>query len=478
MDLNSAKPKVGSERPRIENLVDMLKLNPKKWIPLRILPASELNTMIGIRTHWVNIIGGKTKKEVKIPKTCVSYNPADESDYDGVTCPYCELDQQTDVKYLTNVISRSEQDNQPTKLKSTAAEKKSGYKDMDSDSWTPVRVMRCPPSLLAKIQGLKDLNKVKGSKGTTTYGVDHAKFGRDISIKYDPDAKGGDKYQIQLGDKAPLTEEESSFLIFNLSPDLVKQIGVETEKQARAEIKKMEIVGAHDMDDDDEDEDDEDDLGSKKKPKGKAAAKPAPKGKRKPVDDEDDEDEDDDLDEDDDDLDEDDEDEEPPAKSKAKGKPAKPAAKGKAKPKFEDDDEDEDDDLDDDDEDADDDSFDEDEDDEDEEPPVKSKAKGKAPAKPAAKGKSKSKFDDDEDDEDEDLDDDEEEDDEDEPPVKSKSKGKAPAKPAAKGKRKPVVEEDDDEDEDLDDDEEEDDEDDEPPVKSKGKAPAKRRSNF
>ena len=422
MKLGDAKPQTRGDSARLEDLVDVLKLPNGKWIQVRVLP----NDIIAMKTHWINILAGKTKREVKIPKLCVSFDPMTEETKKGCKCAYCTIESQTSVAYLVNVIVRSLQEDAPRKQKMSAEEKKSGFKDMSSESWTPVRVMRITSTLMRKIQDLRDLNKrsIKGAK--KAFDVSDPKYGIDINIRYDEKAKGGDKYQINLATneeaRAPLSEEELAYLIYDLSPELMTQMGLETPDQAKKQLASMQIVGSDEFEGDGDDEDD-DDLG-KKKPSKKAPAK-----KGKDFHEDDDDDDDDDLDDDDD------EDDDPPPKSK--GKKAPPAKKGPAKKSSRDDDEDEDDDLDDDDED----DEDGDEDDEDDDPPPKSRGKKAPPKKRSSRDDDEDEDDDEDDDDDsddeddDDLDDDEDEDDD--PPPKSRGKKAPPKKaPAKKSSRK------------------------------------------
>ena len=468
MDFDNARPSVGGNNSqKLEELFELLKLN-NKWVQLRILPKTEANEnpMISLKQHWIDIIGSKSRKEVRIPKMCVGHDSLTDQTGD---CPYCDLGNNPTHFYLVNVLVRSLQEDAPAKQRRTAEEKKSGFKEVGSDSWTPIRVLRVPSSLMLKIQGLKDLNKhsIKGEK--KAFNVNHVKFGADIMLKHDKNAKGSDQYQVQLADKGALTEEELGYLVWRLDDSVAAAMGQETVAAAKKEIGKMEFAGDYDVGgDSDEDDDDDADMGKKKKsaagkskskakgkassdyddeddddeedeaPRGKSKSKPAPKGKKRPADDEDDEDDDFDM------GDDDEEDEAPRGKSKAK-----PAPKGKKRP-ADDEDEDDDDEYDDDDN--------EDDDDEDDAPRGKSKAK----SKPAPKGKKRPVDEDDYDDEDDDEDDDEE----DEAP-----RGKSKSKPAPKGKSKGRSDEDDDElDDDEDDEDDDEDEDDEPPRKSKAKA--------
>ena len=161
MKLDNAKPKVGNgDRVKMEDLIDIQQFPDKKWLSVRLLDAD----ILPCRRHWINIIGGKSKKEVKIPKVCVSFDVNTEEDMKGVTCPYCAI-AGNETFYLVNAIIRGEQENKPKKAKSpTKAEAKTGFKDPDSETWTPVRVLRIPSSLMQKIMALKDLNKAKNKK--------------------------------------------------------------------------------------------------------------------------------------------------------------------------------------------------------------------------------------------------------------------------------------------------------------------------
>ena len=284
--LDNTRPQSGRERaPRMNELLQMLELPEKKWVTIRVLPHELLTK----RTHWINILAGKDKRKVKIPKICVSWNPETEEDDPKRPCPYCELaDNQNDrPQYLVNVIVRSIEEDAPTKLNISSEEKKSGYKQMGSKAFTPVRVWQLSPGVFTKLKELAELNEVvikqDGAKKRVAKNVWDAKYGADIQVKFDNSKTGTDKYQFNIAEKKPLTEEEEGYLRFELSEALLDIMGRETPKQAKEEIKRMEIVGEEEFEGDD---DDDDDSGFGKKGKGKG--KPAPKKGRGRDDDEDD----------------------------------------------------------------------------------------------------------------------------------------------------------------------------------------------
>ena len=288
MNFDDAKPKSGGgESKRLEDLFDMLPLKDGKWTQIRLMPYE--GTSVG--QHWIDIIGSKSKKEVRIPKMCVSYDGKTEEHDPKVKCPYCSIDEKFNPFYLFNVLVRGMQEDAPRKNKLTSAEKKSGIKDVDSDSWTPIRVLRIPSSLMRKIMGLKDLNKDRKTK--KTYSVASAEFGADINVMYNSKASGTDKYQVQLSDKVALTEEELAFLRYELDgEEIAKELGRETPKAAAAEFKRMEIADASKFDDSDDDSDDSDDadMGSKKK---KSSSSKSSRSSKKDESDDDSEDSDD-----------------------------------------------------------------------------------------------------------------------------------------------------------------------------------------
>lgn len=450
MDLDDA-PTGGSrqERHDIKDYLDIYAW-PKKpqYVRVRLLPGVFSNA-----NYWV-----KTKKRdgsiANFSVPCPSFDretaQRDSTIYDPWADHVAGRGEDKDkapVSYnsyfYVNAIIRSKQE-KTRPGKPTKAERKSGFKDKDSDTVTPVCVLRLSGGLLGKIKDLKELNTRKTKSGEVrAFAVNDTKFGRDILIKFDGSKAPADMYQVMPADKAEaLTEEELEYLVWDIAgamPPVQTEDEVRTTYQDWAKRSGLAKKVAKDEDDEPapkkkkrpvEDDEDEDDEPAPKK-KGKKVVddfddeddedhEPAPKKKAKAkaksddFDDEDDEDEDDEPApkkkgkkapvDDFDDEDEDDEDDEPA-----------PKKKGKAKPKADD--------------------FD-DEDDEDEEP---------APKK---KGKAKKVVDDF---------DDEDEDDEDDEPAPKKGKGKKSKaddfddedededdEPAPKKKKKKAVEEDDD----------------------------------
>lgn len=483
-------PTSGKEkRSKPDERVAVYKFPKNKWVRLRLLDG-----MITTAGYWVTT-KKKDKTEGRFFAPCNSYDYETHERDDNKIDPWrdaaAELNEYNEDRnkakkvisfqktYWIGAIVRQEQEKAPATLpRPTKAELESGFKDKDSDSFTPVYAIRMTKTLVERIQGLKGTNTHFNKKTgeTKSYHMSDEKFGCDLMIKFDPDASTpANMYDVQKGDRTPLTEEEKSYLLQNLEllidepedeAELIRDFeswakrndveiegmsikGIKKSKAKDEEVKKKKSkVVEEDLDEDedededeapkkkpakagkkpakvvDEDLDDEEDEDDEEEEEEKPAKKPAKKSPKKPVDEDEDEDEDDDLDDDE-------EEEVKPAKKPGK----KPAAKPSKKPVDEDDEDEEDDDLDD-----------------EEEEEVKPKKK------PAAK---KPAVEEDEDDEEDDDLDDEEEEEEEVKPAK---------KPSKKPAKKPV-----DEDEDEDDEEdEEDDEEDVKPAKKSAKAPAKK----
>lgn len=418
---SNMKPKSGnSDSLRLEELIEIYKFtdHPDEWVTLRFLDRD----ILPVKRHWVKIITGKTKKLVKIPRFCVSFNPDDESTpLEGIECPYCQLSSEggddapmrNEFFYLMNAIVRDIQEDEPArKGKPTKNEQKTGYKEIKSKSWTPVRVVRLTNTVVARMQEIGENNIVTNKKKKTkkAFDVSHSKFGCDVNVKYKPKAAGTDKYSAdKVEGRTALSEEESEYLVWNLEPEMLDAAGRMSPEQALEDFKRMDVVGDEAIDDDgeeDDDEDDEDDIPLGRKSKSKKKSKKSKKSSS--------------FDDEDEDEDDDDEDE-PPRKSKSKKKPVKK----KKSASFDEDD---------------------DEDDEDDEPPRKSKSKKKSTKTTSKKKTSKKK---------KPVDDD---DDEDEAPKKKKKKSSSASKKKSSTKKKSPTKKksssfDDDDDDDWEDDE-------------------------
>jgi hypothetical protein len=272
---SNLKPHIGNnDSVRLEELIEIYKFqdHPDEWCQLRFLERG----LLACKRHWVKIFAGKEKKEVTIPRWCVSFDSDNESEpLAGVNCPYCELSHGNDGTaraehfYLVNAIVRDLQEDEPArKVRPTKKEEDTGYKDIKSKSWTPVRVIRLTNTLVARFQELAETNIVtsKTSGKKKAFDVSHEKYGCDINVKYKPKEPGASKYSAdKVEGRTPLTPEEMDYLVWDLDPSILDLAGRMSPQQALDDFKKMNIVGGDDIADDDDDDDDSYDLGRSRK---------------------------------------------------------------------------------------------------------------------------------------------------------------------------------------------------------------------
>lgn len=273
----SIDPKAGNSKykdeARIDEVLGMHKfVSNQDFSEFRFLQTP----ILPLKQHWIKIIAGKDNKEIKVSRWCIAFDPTDEKvPRKGVTCPYCSLSQgedgacQTSVKYYANAIVRDLQADMPRaamKQKLSAEEKKTGFIQQGSKTWTPVRVLALPGSLAEKIQKAekRNIHKNKKTGEKESFPITHPKYGIDLAINFDNDKAGGDKYSIDRGELSPITEEESKYLVWCLDASLVEKLGIKSQEEADEDFKRMKVVGGTDIDDEEEEED-EDSLGSKKK---------------------------------------------------------------------------------------------------------------------------------------------------------------------------------------------------------------------
>lgn len=184
----------------------------KKWkedIPLADLPKIDeyysyrvLGGVYSYVQHWIEFTN-KDGQQKFYPVDCANWDPETETYDSKGGCPACEAGISGSVKYLLNVIDRQEQ----------------GRGDPD-----PVRALDVPSGVVTQIKNLKKLNMVKGEPRS----VAHPKFGIDIYVaKVRSKKKGGTEWDVQKGDRAPLTEDEMQYELIPfdekwLAPDTTK----------------------------------------------------------------------------------------------------------------------------------------------------------------------------------------------------------------------------------------------------------------
>lgn len=240
ISLATAKP-ANTRNPKIGDMVRLFQFPNNRYVQIRLLDKPWLSTAV----HWITIIGSKSNKESSIPKNCLAYNQ--ETDEIGEeTCPFCELDGKAgkpQKAYYVNAIIREVEDGRPSSAgKPSLKEKKTGYIDgIDSPTWTPVQVIRLTSTVVQNIQKLAQLNVHKIDGKRTQVHVSDPDFGMDISILYDKDASGSDKYKVQANHaSSALDATELSYLCWDMTnPDLYI---VDTLRDAQEDLSRMDVT--------------------------------------------------------------------------------------------------------------------------------------------------------------------------------------------------------------------------------------------
>lgn len=289
MSFGKVKPKIGGrDYLRLEEVIELCDLPGDEWVTVRFLPTN----IVSMKNHWIKI-RTKTNKEVNLPRLCLSHSldgsntPRLDENGEAIECPYCTLQHgnresgapaNASANFYANAIVREIQEDEPRKkAKHSRSEEKTGFKEVKSKSWTPVRMVRLTNTMVARIQEIGENNRAKNKKTgkTVAYDVTDAKYGIDLRIKYKPKASGSDKYTIDAdgSERTPLTEEEKAYLTFNIDETVMGLIGLRTPAEAEEDFKSLNVVGGDvplDEDDDDGyslggDDDDEDEKPRKKK---------------------------------------------------------------------------------------------------------------------------------------------------------------------------------------------------------------------
>jgi len=185
-----------NELKRVDEIFedDYFPLPKKKMVRIRLF--GDIVYPIGM--HWIEIITPKQKKRLNIGAYCPNFNPETEKPDLDEGCKACKKDIRLAIKYVTQAIIRKLQ---------------------EKGDPNPVRVIELPLSAVAKIVELQEANTVKGKNGKVKqFPLNHAKYGCDILIKYDPTKSGADMYLVSKEARTPLTKEERRYEEIDFTP--------------------------------------------------------------------------------------------------------------------------------------------------------------------------------------------------------------------------------------------------------------------
>ena len=225
-----------SKSPRMGELVDLV-----EWPEGDYEYYRPIGPVYSVCQYWFRIGTPRKPQGVSIPKDCLDHDGATDKMV-GDECPFRASGKgRESKKYYINVISRSEQEGRKyPPLQNVRREKHLGYeaywgKAGDSRK-TPVRVLEIPDSQISRLQSMKKMNKVKHPRTgeMVMFDISDERFGCDIGILFDPTKQGPAKYDIQKGERTPITREERNYLMYRL--DLMKPMSLSDAKQEMADL--------------------------------------------------------------------------------------------------------------------------------------------------------------------------------------------------------------------------------------------------
>ncbi|WYW01251.1 single strand DNA binding protein [Pseudomonas phage vB_PpuM-SKa-4] len=212
------------------------------------------------------------KGEFDISHTPLNFDRDADTFDTTIDCPFAEISnpKQTKKYYYVPVIVRELQDSEPKRVpEHSANEKKTGFVDnINSASWTPVRVMRVTDRIAGKIKKLEDTNKVKTKQGVQIMPLGDPEFGRDILVSYDKDAKSAsDMYDVQLDSSTghtPLSRTEQKYLQWDILGNLDQPMSYADAVKEVASL-ESKAPDAEDVEEEEEKAGKDLDRGSKRK---------------------------------------------------------------------------------------------------------------------------------------------------------------------------------------------------------------------
>ncbi len=267
----------GDKSPSIREQVDQFKFPPDKFVTVRII--SPVYMYAG---YWV-----ATKKKdgspAKFYMPSPSYDPDSQSFDTTKFDPFFEISKgekgvERDARMVQiqkygycNAIIMHEEARRPERIpRPTEQELATGFKEKDSDSWTPVKVLRLSSTMMEQIQGIAQTNVVtnRNTGETKSMSIAHPKFGMTIRIKHSPKKPAASQYQILPGERMPLSERQLKYLTWDLS-DLERP---EPEDRIRESYDRWaEKMGLADAGEGDDGFDDDQNPGRGRRPVKKAA---------------------------------------------------------------------------------------------------------------------------------------------------------------------------------------------------------------
>ena len=218
-----------SKRPRISDFADMVAWPEGDYEQYRPFGPVFSECLI-----WFSIVTERHPNGVPVPMPCL--------DHDGYTdtmvtekCPFRSHPLGREARnYFVNVIDRNLQADREYRPLDLPIEEHLGFKakwvKAGDSRRTPVRLLMIPDSKIDVVQKMSSLNKVHGEAVDIT----DLRAGCNVGLLFDKNKKGPAKYDIQKGDRTPITREERAYGMYRA--DLCPRMRLEEAKREMDEL--------------------------------------------------------------------------------------------------------------------------------------------------------------------------------------------------------------------------------------------------
>ena len=220
-----------TSQPRMSDIVEVYDKKNYESSPKRIRLLGPCTSMA---THYVTVDKGKSENgkssTYSFVTPCCNWN-REKMCFEDNGCPYCNLKMKASIKFYQNAIIRDLEDlapaNKGVRSEYEKTPKVFGTKQFflkenkQTNSYTPVRVVEIPRSLISKLRNIESTNYYMDADGTRkTAPVADLQYGVDLFLFYHPEKKAAEMYDIQRdvdSGKTPIDKEyRKSLLLWNI----------------------------------------------------------------------------------------------------------------------------------------------------------------------------------------------------------------------------------------------------------------------
>lgn len=227
--------------PGLKEIVELFDFGQKA----AFRPARFVGPIEAVGLHKVKI-KKKDGETIEIQKPCLAFDRK-KGVLDSTKqkkCPYCQMgiQQYLAVRFFSNVIDRQAQEEAPKKIKPhTKSEIKKGFLDIDSEAFSPVKVLGMPSSLTKRIKEIDERNLRKDKSGKKKhYEIRDPDHGIDVELKFNKKEQAANMYSAVKADESePLTKDERKLLLWDLSVIFPKEEYAQAKKEADSMATRM-----------------------------------------------------------------------------------------------------------------------------------------------------------------------------------------------------------------------------------------------